>query len=107
MCVCLLVCPELVSKTRKSRKLKICIQGYFLTATTVYWFLKRNFDILASLDRYLRYNSHSSHLINSNLINIKSKFGNTSVQNMGLLRHHITISQPKYQTSVVNRYVID
>ena len=31
----------------------------------------------------------------------------TLVENMELSRHHITISQLKYQTSVVNIYAID
>ena len=64
VCVCGCVCPELKEKIRRARELKICIQGYFLTATTVYWFLKRNFGIFTSLDRYLKYNSYSFHLIN-------------------------------------------
>ena len=33
--------------------------------------------------------------------------GHTFVQNMELLRHHMTVSQLKYQTSVVNRYAFD
>ena len=43
----------------------------------------------------------------SNLINIKRILAHTQVQNMGLLRHHMTISQYKYQTCVVNRYAFD
>ena len=38
VCVCVCVFPKLIGKTRRARKLKICIKGHFLTATTVYWF---------------------------------------------------------------------
>ena len=65
--------------------------------TIVYLFLKRYFGILTSLYSYLRYNSHSFHLIN--LIfnkHLEYIWTHIFVQNMGLSRHHMAISQLKY-----------
>ena len=98
MCVCVFVSLSRINrKARRARKLKICIQGYLLTATTVYWFLRRNFGMLTSLDKCLRYNSHSFYLINLKIQLYIEYIVAHLHTNMVLLRH---------QTNNLEIYVI-
>ena len=107
MRVCLVVCLfGNNNKTRRARKLKFAYSAIFLLRQL--WFLKRNLVILTSLDIYIKGITPTIFISSiSNSVNIKSILGHTFVQNMELSRHHKTIYQFKYQTSVVNRDIID
>ena len=66
--------------------------------------------LFVSLSRINRKDENSFQLINlkfSSILRVHWDIPDTFVQNMEALRHHMTISQPKYQTSGVNKYVID